>query len=99
MSSCIFFAKLLAIFESVFVPKILERINNRNQFSIASIKYEATILIFVSIFIFIVAALINKQSNIKLKNININPTRDGILRTLTIMGGNIKIYNKKQLLK
>ena len=48
---------IASIFESVFVPKILERINNRNQFSIASIKYEATILIFVSIFIFIVAAL------------------------------------------
>lgn len=46
---------------------------------------------------FIVAALINKQSNIKLKNININPTRDGILRALTIMGGNIKIYNKRTI--
>ena len=46
---------------------------------------------------FIVAALINKNSNIKLKNININPTRDGILRALKLMGANIEIFNKRLL--
>jgi len=44
---------------------------------------------------FIVAALINKNSKILLKNININPTRDGILRALKMMGANIEISNKK----
>ena len=44
---------------------------------------------------FIVAAIINKNSNLKLKNININPTRDGILQALKLMGGNIKISNKR----
>ena len=44
---------------------------------------------------FIVAALINKNSNIILKNININPTRNGFLLALKKMGANIKIYNKK----
>ena len=44
---------------------------------------------------FIVAAMINKNSNLKLQNININPTRDGILHALKLMGGNIKISNQR----
>ena len=44
---------------------------------------------------FIVAALINENSNIKIKNININPTRDGILKALKKMGAKIQIINKK----
>ena len=43
---------------------------------------------------FIVAALINKNSNILLKNININKTRDGILKALSLMNANIEIFNK-----
>ena len=45
---------------------------------------------------FIVAALINKDSHIVLKNININPTRNGILIALKKMGSNIKISNKRK---
>tara|TARA_Y100000590_G_scaffold149932_1_gene172166 strand:+ start:734 stop:2047 length:1314 start_codon:yes stop_codon:yes gene_type:complete len=45
----------------------------------------------------IVAALINRNSKIILKNININPTRDGILRALQLMGAKITITNKKKL--
>jgi len=45
---------------------------------------------------FIVAALINENSNIKLNNININPTRDGILIALEKMGADITIYNKRK---
>jgi len=44
---------------------------------------------------FIIAALINKNSSIKLENININPTRDGILRSLKLMGASINVYNKR----
>ena len=46
---------------------------------------------------FIVAALINKNSNITLKNININPTRNGILIALNKMGANINITNNRIL--
>ncbi|PPR49638.1 MAG: 3-phosphoshikimate 1-carboxyvinyltransferase [Alphaproteobacteria bacterium MarineAlpha5_Bin5] len=46
---------------------------------------------------FIVAALINKNSNITLKNININPTRSGVLIALNKMGANINITNKRIL--
>ncbi len=44
---------------------------------------------------FIVAGLINKNSKLNLKNININPSRDGIIRALKMMGGEINIYNKR----
>ena len=43
----------------------------------------------------IVAALIQEGSSITLKNVNLNPTRIGLLKTLVSMGGNIKIKNTK----
>ena len=45
----------------------------------------------------IVAALINKGSKISIKNININPTRDGILKALKMMGAKIIIKNKRTI--
>ena len=46
---------------------------------------------------FIVAALINKNSHLVIKNININPTRNGILIALEKMGANISYLNKRYL--
>ncbi|MFL2510592.1 MAG: 3-phosphoshikimate 1-carboxyvinyltransferase [Alphaproteobacteria bacterium] len=46
---------------------------------------------------FIVASLINRNSNLVLKNININPSRDGILRALKKMKAKINIKNKRFL--
>tara|TARA_B100000700_G_scaffold277176_1_gene324362 strand:- start:144 stop:1451 length:1308 start_codon:yes stop_codon:yes gene_type:complete len=46
---------------------------------------------------FIVAALINKNSKIRLLNINLNPTRTGIITALKKMGGNIKISNLREI--
>ncbi len=46
---------------------------------------------------FIIAALINNNSKILLKNININPTRVGILIALEKMNANINIKNKMYL--
>ena len=46
---------------------------------------------------FIVAALINKNSFIKMNNINLNPTRDGIIKTLNLMQANIQIKNKRTI--
>ena len=45
---------------------------------------------------FIVSALINKNSNIILKNINYNPTRNGIILALKKMGAKIKLINNKK---
>ena len=44
---------------------------------------------------FIVSALINENSNITLKNINNNPTRNGILLALKKMGAKIKLSNER----
>ena len=46
---------------------------------------------------FIVAALVNKNSHVVMKNININPTRNGILIALEKMGANINYLNKRFL--
>ena len=45
---------------------------------------------------FIVSALINKNSHIILKNINNNPTRNGIILTLKKMGAKIKLLNERK---
>jgi 3-phosphoshikimate 1-carboxyvinyltransferase len=44
---------------------------------------------------FIIAALINKGSKIYLNNININPSRDGILKALKKMSAKINIKNQR----
>ena len=44
---------------------------------------------------FIIAALINKGSKINLNNININPSRDGILKALKKMEAQISIKNER----
>ena len=44
---------------------------------------------------FIVAALINKNSHLILKNINNNPTRNGIILALKKMGANISLLNQR----
>ena len=44
---------------------------------------------------FLVSALINNNSHITLKNINNNPTRNGIILALKKMGANLKLFNKR----
>ena len=46
---------------------------------------------------FIVAALINENSHIIIENVNINPTRNGILIALQKMGAKISLLNKRIL--
>ncbi len=45
---------------------------------------------------FIVSALINKNSHVTLKNINNNPTRNGIILALKKMGARIKLFNERK---
>ena len=44
---------------------------------------------------FIVLTLLSKDSKIIIENVNVNPTRIGILNILNKMGANIKLKNKK----
>ena len=46
---------------------------------------------------FIVAALINNNSELKMKNINLNPTRSGFLTAIKKMGGKVIIDNKREI--
>lgn len=50
---------------------------------------------FSSAAFFIVLGLIAKDSCLKIKNVNINPTRIGLLNVLKRMGADIKIINKQ----
>jgi len=45
----------------------------------------------------IVAALLIKNSKIKIKNVGINPLRDGLVITLREMGGNITFENEREV--
>ena len=44
---------------------------------------------------FIVLTLLSKNSQLVLKNININPSRIGIIKILKMMGAKIRFFNKK----
>ena len=48
---------------------------------------------------FIVAGLITPNSEILIKNVGINPTRDGIIRVVQAMGGNISLLNTRTTCK
>ena len=48
---------------------------------------------------FIVLTLLSKNLNLKIKNINVNPSRIGIIKILKSMGGNIKFSNKKFIME
>lgn len=45
---------------------------------------------------FLAGALLLKGSKIKIKNVSINPTRAGVLKILSKMGGRIKVVNKRK---
>jgi 3-phosphoshikimate 1-carboxyvinyltransferase len=45
----------------------------------------------------IVAALLVKNSKIKINNVGVNPLRDGIIKTLCEMGGKIELVNEREI--
>ena len=46
---------------------------------------------------FMIAATLLKGSSIKIRDVLINPTRAGILKILSEMGGNVKVTNKRNI--
>ncbi len=80
----------------------IKNINNKTEIAIVGKRELKAKNIYVpsdlsSSAFFIIAALINKKSKIQLNQINLNPTRDGILRALKKMNGKIKIKNKQKI--
>ena len=77
-----------------------EERNNKNFISLEGQKYLSSVNIKVpgdpsSAAYPVVAGLICKNSNIKIKNVLLNPTRDGLYRCLDEMGAKITYSNKK----
>ena len=70
----------------------LIKIKGRNEFDSFNYRIPSDIS---SASFFIVLTLLSKDSRIILKNININPSRNGIIKILNRMGANIIIKNKK----
>ena len=78
----------------------IEKINNQTSIYIKGKQELRSNNIYVpsdlsSSAFFIIAALINKGSKINLNNININPSRDGILKALKKMRAKIRIKNQR----
>ena len=45
---------------------------------------------------FIVLTLLSKNSKLKIKNVNINPSRIGFIKIINKMGANVKFINKRK---
>ncbi len=75
--------------------KIYDYIEVKGKKKIKPINYKIPSDISSSAF-FIVLTALSKKSKLKIKNVNINPTRIGILKILKKMGVKIKLQNKKK---
>ena len=75
--------------------KIYDYIEIKGKKKIKPLNYKIPSDISSSAF-FIVLTALSKKSKLKIKNININPTRIGILKILKKMGVKIKLQNKKK---
>ena len=78
----------------VIKKKKIDIIKVKGKNKIKQLNYKIPSDISSSAF-FIVLTLLSKNSKLKIKEVNINPSRDGFLKILKIMGVNIKIKNKK----
>ena len=86
--------KFLKLPIKIIKKKKYDFINIIGKKNIKSINYKIPTDISSNAF-FIVLAILSKNSKINLKNVNINPTRIGLLKILKMMGVKIKFTNKK----
>ena len=83
---------------SVFGVKIKKKGKTITLDPVKKLKNPGKIFIpsdFSSASFFIVLGCILKNSEILIKDVNLNPTRSGLLKVLKRMGANIKVLNKK----
>ena len=88
----IFFKKVLKIPINTNKHKKYELINVKGHKEIKSFNYKIPGDISSASY-FIVLTLLSKNKVLKIKNINLNPSRTGIIKILKMMGGKIKILN------
>ena len=90
------------IFKNVL--KVPIKIKNKKKYDFIEVKGKKEIMPFnykipgdiSSASFFIVLTLLSKNSELILRNVNINPSRTGIIKILNMMGAQIKFLNKKK---
>ncbi len=87
--------KYLGLKIKVIKDKKYDLIQIKGKQNIRPFKYDIPADISSSAF-FIVLTVLSKNSKLKIKNINVNPSRIGILKILKMMGVSIKLQNQKK---
>ena len=89
------------LFKELGIPTKIKKYKNYDFIEInggkrfESINYSIPSDISSSSF-FIALTLLSKNSSLKIKNVNINPSRSGVISILNLMGAKIKVINKKK---
>ena len=90
------FLKYLNLPLKIKNKKIHDLIEIRGENQFKSFDYQIPGDISSSSF-FIVLTLLTKNSKLKIKNVNVNPSRIGFIKIINKMGGNIKFINKRDV--
>ena len=88
------FLKYLKLPIKIIEKKKYDKIEISGQHQFKSFNYEIPGDVSSSAF-FIVLTLLSKNSKLKIKNINVNPTRIGFIKIINKMGANVKFINKR----
>tara|TARA_B100001115_G_C15832810_1_gene415947 strand:- start:430 stop:1749 length:1320 start_codon:yes stop_codon:yes gene_type:complete len=88
------------LFKHLNIPIKIKKFRNYDHISISGIKEVKPLNYKIpgdisSCAFFIVLTLLTKNSQLLIKNININPSRTGIIKILKMMGAKIKFQNQK----
>ncbi len=90
------FLKYLKLPIKVIKKKKYDKIEISGEHQFRSFDYEIPGDFSSSAF-FIVLTLLSKNSKLKIKNVNVNPTRIGFIKIINKMGANVKFINKRNV--
>ena len=90
------FLKYLKLPIKVIKKKKYDKIEISGEHQFKSFDYEIPGDVSSSAF-FIVLTLLSKNSKLKIKNVNVNPTRIGFIKIINKMGANVKFINKRNV--
>ncbi len=90
------FLKYLKLPIKVIKKKKYDKIEISGEHQFKSFDYEIPGDVSSSAF-FIVLTLLSKNSKLKIKNVNVNPTRIGFIKIINKMGANVKFINKRNI--
>ena len=88
------------LFKHLNIPIKIKKFRNYDHISISGIKEVKPLNYKIpgdisSCALFIVLTLLTKNSQLLIKNINVNPSRTGVIKILKMMGAKIKFQNQK----